>query len=109
MKKLMMTIAGLATVGLVACGQPRLEEQFFGSLERAVSDMERMTDQDTVCMSQMVEITERQDTELMPLAEQMEAKHGAELPAEYEQRMQQLSERMQVMMVELMPKMDLDC
>ena len=46
---------------------------------------------------------------MMPLAEQMEAKHGAELPAEYEQRMQQLSERMQVMMVELMPKMDLDC
>lgn len=109
MKRLMMVVSGLTAMGLVACGQPSVEDQFFGHLESAVSDMERLTDQDTVCMTQIADITEKQEQDLMPLAEQMEAKHGPQLPPEYEERMERLSERLQVMVVELMPKMDLDC
>lgn len=109
MKTQIIAIAALATFALAACSQPSVEEQFFSKLEDAVSDMERLAEQDTVCMSEVAEISEAQDEDLLPLAEQMEEKHGTQLPEEYEERMARLSQRMEAMMMELMPKMDVGC
>lgn len=109
MKKMMMAMAGVAAFGLAACSQPSVEDQFFDELDNAVAEIEQLAEQERVCMSEVAAISERQDEDLMPLAEQLEEKHGSELPEEYEERMMQLSERMQAMMMELMPKMDLNC
>lgn len=94
---------------LTACSEPSVEDQFFGKLEERVAELERLTEQDTVCMSHAMEISANDEEEFMALAEQMEAKHGNDLPEEYESRMGDIMVRMESSMMELMPKMDPDC
>lgn len=109
MKKLAMAMTALAAFTLAACSQPSVEDQFFDELENAVAEMESLAEQDRVCMSEVADLSEEHDENLRPLAEELEAKHGLELPPEHQERMQRMSERMQSLMADLMPKIDLNC
>lgn len=109
MKKILL-VAAVASLALSACSEPSVEEQFFNELDNRLAELEALTEQERVCLSRVMEVSGgADDDKLMALGEQMEAKHGNELPAEYESRMQDLAERTQELTMKLMPKMNPDC
>ena len=109
MRKLALAMSALVAFTLAACSQPSVEDQFFQELENAVAEMESLAEQERVCMSEVADRSEEHEENLRPLAEELEEKHGPELPREHQQRMQRVSERMQSLAADLMPKIDLNC
>ena len=108
MKKL-VCVAAVSSLALAACSEPSVEDQFFASVEEKVVEIENLAEQDRVCLTHVMEISSDEDEELVPLAEAMEEKYGANLPEEYESRMEEIANRMESAMMAVMPKMDADC
>lgn len=108
MKKIVL-LAAVSSLALAACSEPSVEDQFFAGVEEKVVELENLAEQDSVCLTRVMEISTDEGEELAPLAEAMEEKYGADLPAEYESRMEDIASRMESAMMTLMPKMDSDC
>lgn len=105
----LLTLVAAASLLLAACSEPSVEEQFFGMLEQRAADLERVAEQDSVCMSQTMEVANEDQEQFMRLGEELEAKHGSELPEAFEARMEVILARFETSMIQIMPKMDPEC
>lgn len=131
MNKLLFFIA-IISLALVACQDPNTLEQSVGSeegaaqsteahdddsdeneyfelLEARLDTLEAMAEEDSVCVTRWMAVSDDDGERLKQLERSLREKHGTDVPSQYRQRAQAIEARFAGVNVNLTPKIDPGC
>lgn len=85
------------------------ENEYFELLEARLDTLEAMAEEDSVCVTRWMAVSDDDGERLKQLERSLREKHGTDVPTQYRQRAQAIEARFAGVNVNLTPKIDPGC
>lgn len=85
------------------------EEEFFELVEARLDTLEAMAEEDSVCMTRWMAVSDDDEGRLNELAVRLREKHGTDVPPQYQDRTDAIDARFEAVNRDLTPKLDQSC
>lgn len=85
------------------------EEEFFELVEGRLDTLEAMAEEDSVCMTEWMAVSDEDGDRLNELSVRLRDKHGDDVPPQYQERTEAIDARFEAVNRDLTPKIDHGC